>query len=296
MNKKSIVKHLKIGQIMPEVSIIMPVYNAEAFIKETIDSILSQTFTNFELLALNDGSTDRSAEIIQAYNDPRVKYIRCSHDFISTLNHGIEIALGKYIARMDHDDLMMPERLQKQYEFMEKHPEISACGGCMQTFGNYSKTVNVLTDHNDIILRMLLCNPMANPTGFIRKSILIDHNIRHESGYSFADDYKLWTEIAKVGRLANIPEVLTKYRVSSEQATAKNYESMMKASNRIQYEMLYFFLENFIPVEEFGKMVSKKLLPCIGKLKINNFFSKDVYFNFMYELIFNLRLRGNFSI
>ena len=73
---------------------------------------------------------------MQSYNDPRIKYILCPHDFISTLNHGIEMAQGKYIARMDHDDLMMPERLQTQYEFMEKHPEISACGGYMQTFGN----------------------------------------------------------------------------------------------------------------------------------------------------------------
>lgn len=281
---------------MPIISVIMPVYNAEAFIKETIDSILCQTFTDFELLALDDGSTDQSAKIIQSYNDPRLKYIPCPHDFISTLNHGIALAQGKYIARIDHDDLMVADRLKIQYEFMEKHLEIAACGGYMETFGNYTQIMRVLTDHDDIMFNMLLGNTMANPTGFIRKSILSDYNIRHEYGYSFADDYKLWSEIAKVGKLANIPQVLTKYRISNNQTTATHYNAMMAATAVIQTEMLDYFLDHFKPVEELGFIVANNLIPYIKKLNDNNFFSKEVYFKFMYELIFKLRKRGNFTL
>lgn len=281
---------------MPIISVIMPVFNGEMFVKETIDSILCQTFTDFELLALDDGSTDHSAEIIQSHNDPRIKYILCPHDFISTLNHGIALAQGKYIARIDHDDLMVVDRLRIQFEFMEKHSEIAACGGYMETFGNYTQIISVLTEHDDIMFNMLLGNTMANPTGFIRKNILLDYNIRHEYGYSFADDYKLWSEIAKVGKLANIPQVLTKYRVSNSQTTATHYDSMMSATTVIQTEMLIYFLDHFKPVEEFGFIVANNLLPSIKKLNDNDFFSEEVYFNLMYELIIKLRERGNFTL
>ena len=281
---------------MPEISILMPIYNAEAFLKETVDSILRQTFTDYELLAMDDGSTDRSAEIIRSYNDSRIQYVLCPHDFIATLNRGIEMAQGKYIARMDHDDQMMPDRLQIQYDFMEQHPEIAACGSYMQTFGADSRTIQVLTEHDDIIQYMLQGNPMANPTGFIRRSVLMEHGIRHEDGYSFADDFKLWSEIAKVGRLANIPKILTKYRTSNKQASVINYAPMMAATCVIQYEMLQHFLGAFEPVEELGQMVAEKMLPGIEQLNEKGFFSKDLYFKLMYELIHGLRQKGNFTV
>jgi len=273
----------------------MPVFNAEVFIKETIDSVLSQTFEDFELLILDDGSTDQSVDIVKSYIDVRVHYIKCPHDYISTINKGIELAKGKYIARMDHDDLMMPERLKVQYDFMEKHPEIAACGGYMQAFGLDSRTIRVPLFHDDIILYMLIGNPISNPTGIIRKSILTDHNIRHQEGYSFADDFKLWSDIAKVGRLANIPKVLTKYRTSNRQASVVNYGDMMEAASIVQQEMVQYFLKSFKPVEELGSMVSTKMLPCVEQLYDSGFFSKGLYLKLMYELINGLMLRGNFS-
>ncbi len=274
----------------------MPVFNSEEFVKEAIDSILCQTFTDFELLALDDGSTDLSAEIIKSFDDPRIKYILCPHDFISTLNNGLALAQGKYIARMDSDDIMVADRLRIQFEFMEKHLEIAACGGYMETFGRYTQIISVLTDHDDIILNMLLGNTMANPTGFIRKSILVDYNISHEYSYLFAEDYKLWSEIAKVGKLANIPQVLTKYRISNNQTTSTHYDSMMAATVVIQTEMLDYFLEHFEPVEELGFIVANNLISSIKKLNNKGFFSKEVYFNFMYELIIKLRKNGNLTL
>ncbi|MDR0604511.1 MAG: glycosyltransferase [Bacteroidales bacterium] len=281
---------------MNNISILMPVYNADAFIKETIDSILNQSFGDFELLVMDDGSTDRSADIIRSYSDPRIRYELCPHNFIATLNKGIEIAQGKYIARIDHDDLMMPERLQIQYDFMETHPEIAACGACMQTFGNSSYTINVLTEHNDIVQYMILGNPMANPTAFYRRSFLMEHNIRHEEGYSFADDYKLWTEIAKVGKLANIPKVLTKYRTSDKQASVVNYGPMMAASLVVRYEMMQYFLSAFVPTGKLDSMVAEQVLPGIEQLNDKGFFSEETYFKFMYELIRGLYQRNSLNL
>ncbi|GHU64856.1 glycosyl transferase [Bacteroidia bacterium] len=231
---------------MAVISVLMPVHNAESFIKETIDNIICQSFRDFELLVMDDGSTDSSAEIIRSYSDSRIHYELCPHNFIATLNKGIEIAQGKYIARIDHDDLMMPERLQIQYDFMEANPQIAACGACMQTFGSSSYTINVFTEHKDIVPYMILGNPMANPTAFFRRSVLMEHHIRHEEGYSFADDYKLWSEIAKVGKLANIPKILTWYRTSDKQASVLNYGPMMEASLVIRYEMVEYFLSSII--------------------------------------------------
>ncbi|MDR0605764.1 MAG: glycosyltransferase family 2 protein [Bacteroidales bacterium] len=281
---------------MVTISVLMPVYNADRFIKETIDSILCQSFRDFEVLVMDDGSTDCSANIILSYSDPRIHYELCPHDFIATLNRGIEIAQGKYIARIDHDDLMTPDRLQIQYDFMEANPHIAACGACMQTFGNSSYTINVLTEHDDIVQYMLLGNPMANPTGFIRRSFLLEHNIRHEDGYFFADDFKLWSEIVKAGgKLANIPKTLTKYRTSDKQASVVNYGQMMAASRVIRYEMLQYFLKSFIPTDKLGETVAEKVLPSIEELNDRGFFSQDTYFKFMYDLIHGLSQRNSFN-
>ena len=111
------------------VSVLIPVYNSEKFIRETVDSVLGQTLADFEILLLDDGSADKSSEIIKSYTDIRVKYVSRTHDFIKTLNHGIDIAKGKYIALLDHDDLMLPHRLKVQYEYMEDNPFSFKPGG-----------------------------------------------------------------------------------------------------------------------------------------------------------------------
>jgi glycosyltransferase involved in cell wall biosynthesis len=281
---------------MVAISVLMPVYNADSFIKETINSGLNQTFQDFELLVMDDGSTDRCAEIIHSYSDPRIHYHLCPHNFIATLNKGIEVSQGKYIARMDADDIMMPERLQIQFDYMETNPQITACGAYMQAFGYSSETIKTPVEHEDIIQHMLIGTPISNSTGFIKKDVLIEHNIRYQDGYSFADGYKLWTEIAKVGKLANIPKTLVKYRKHNAQVSVTHNKQIMAASCVIQYEMLQYFLAAFEPSSELGFIVAEKVLPGIERLNENGFFSQEQYFKFMYELIHGLKQRGNFKI
>jgi radical SAM protein with 4Fe4S-binding SPASM domain len=267
--------------IMAAISVLIPVYNADTFIKETIDSVLFQSFRDFELLIMDDGSTDHSAKIICSYSDPRIRYELCPHNFTATLNKGIEMTQGKYIALIDHDDMMMPERLQTQFDYMEANPDIAACGAYMQTFGSSSFKMTVPTEHDDIFRSMLLNNPIFNPTGFIRKNVLIEHNIRYQDGYSFTCDYKFWTDIVKVGKLANLPKILTKYRTHGKQTNIIYGNQMAAAACVIQYEMLQYFMTAFAPSEEMGTIAAEKVLPGIEILNERGFFPRELYFKFM---------------
>src|ERR1017187_7276972 len=122
----------------PYITVLMPVYNAAPFLREAIDSILNQTFKNFELLIINDGSTDNCEEIILTYKDPRIRYIKNETNIklISTLNKGIKLSKGKYIVRMDADDISFPDRIEKQVNYMETNPAIALCGTWFSSFGD----------------------------------------------------------------------------------------------------------------------------------------------------------------
>jgi len=135
---------IKIKNIKPEISVLMPIYNGEKYLKEAIDSILSQTFTNFELIAINDGSKDNSLEMLKSYKDPRLIIINnpINKGLIGSLNIGLDKCRGKYTARFDQDDICFEDCFQTQYDFMEKHLDIDLVGGwteCIDSNGNSLK-------------------------------------------------------------------------------------------------------------------------------------------------------------
>lgn len=278
------------------VSVLIPVYNSQKFIKDTIDSVLRQTLKEFEILLLDDGSIDKSFEIIQSYTDARVKYISCSHDFIKTLNHGIDIAKGKYIALLDHDDLMLPHRLKVQYEYMEAHPDIAVCGGYMHSFGMYSQLMKVPLDYVDIITTMIMHCPIKNPTGFIRRDFLIDHHIRYSKGYSFAADFKLWADTAQIGKVVNIPEVFTWYRTYPEQTSIKYLSESNEGADRIKLEVVEYFFSLVKEDSRFYPLLADKFLPTLNELGGEAFFSSQTLFPFLYELIIGLLKNGDICI
>ena len=270
---------------MKPITVIIPVYNAEAYLQDTIGSVLCQTFSEFELLVLDDGSTDNSAAIIRSYTDPRVRYIPCPHDFIATINKGLELADSKYIALIDHDDMMMPYRLKTQYEFMESNPDIAACGGYMHSFGIYPEMMKVPLEHQDIIQTMLLYSPILNPTGFIRRQVLTDNHIKYERGYYFSADYKLWSDIAKTGKLATIPKVLTLYRRHEEQTSIKYLEQCLEGGGNVKMEVLNYFLSHLKEGNELADTINRDFLPVINDLGKMDIFSEEVFFQFMYEMV-----------
>ena len=275
---------------MLPVSVVLQIYNSEAFLNETIESVLNQTFNNFELIIADNGSTDRSREIVLSYKDPRIRYVFCKHDFIGTYRKGYKLAAGKYIAHLDHDDKMAPERLQIQFDFMESHPEIDACGGYMYAFGKYSRLMAMpYLNHDDMAIQIIEGMPVHNPTGFFRKEFLTRNKIMPKRGYSFAADYKFWADIAKAGKIANIPQVLTYYRTSDTQTHIVHRTDMLLPSWKVQNEMIAYFISKLNPDSEIYKILMKKLLPSIEKLIEMEHFSVRGYLRLMHELIRSLK-------
>ncbi|HOK51408.1 MAG TPA: glycosyltransferase, partial [Bacteroidales bacterium] len=193
----------------PLVSVVMPVYNASSFIEESINSILQQTFSDFEFIIINDASTDNSRNIISSYTDSRIRIIDNEQNLGVTrsLNKGIKLARGKYIARMDADDIALSNRFEKQVAFLESNPDYGLVGAYMQLLPS-GAVVRVPTTDEELKATMLFHNPFVHPAMMIRKSILVQHQLTYDESLSAAQDEDLWFRIAQYCKIANIPEVL----------------------------------------------------------------------------------------
>ncbi len=220
------------------VSVVMPVYNGALYLREAIDSILSQTHTNFELIIINDGSTDNSEEIIRSYDDYRIRYIlnEKNSGICVTLNKGLDVAQGKYIARMDCDDISVPERLQMQVEYMEENPTIGISGSDIMIFGEgIEERVFQMVHEPDLCTAGLLFNPcFAHPTVIWRREIMDRLRLRYDENYRGLEDFVMWWKFAEVTKLANIPQVLLKYRKHKSQETQNRSERVTLQSNEFR--------------------------------------------------------------
>lgn len=207
----------------PMVSVVMPVYNGSKYLKEAIDSILNQTFTDFELIIVNDGSTDDSEDIILSYNDHRICYLKNERNsgICITLNKGLDNARGKYIARMDCDDISMPERLVKQVDYLEHHQDVGALGTDVVTFGDgyADRYFDFVHDSNGCKAGLLFATCFAHPAVMLRASVINEHNLRYDDEYRGLEDYELWYRISQYTNMNNLPEALLKYRLHKAQLT-----------------------------------------------------------------------------
>jgi len=215
----------------PLVTVLLPVYNAEAYVGEAVQSILVQTCRDFELLIINDGSTDRSLEIIRGFRDNRIRVINNETNIrlIATLNKGMDLARGKYIARMDADDISLPERLRKQADFMETHPEVGVCGTWFELFGNHKKIVKYPEKDESIRIMLLYQTPFCHPSVMLRKEVFDRHAVRFLPEFIHAEDYEVWVRIAPYTRFANIPEALLRYRLH-EQSVSSAHRSIQETN------------------------------------------------------------------
>lgn len=222
----------------PQITVLMPVYNAEKYLREAIDSVLNQTFTAFELLIINDGSTDTSEQIIQSYTDPRIRYIKNDKNLrlIATLNKGIGLITTKYMVRADADDINIPERLELQYRYMEEHPEIGLLGTAFELFGeNVSPAITRYSaDHNTICLKHLYQIHLSHGTSIFRMSVLKENNLLFDPSFSHAEDYELWTRISAVTRLANLQQVLYRVRIHENEVSKIHSSTQLENSFRVK--------------------------------------------------------------
>ncbi len=204
------------------ISVIMPVYNGEKYLREAIDSILSQTYSDFEFIIINDCSTDSTEEIILSYSDNRIVYIKNEKNMgvAATLNRGLDIAKGEYIARMDADDISLPKRFEKQIGFMEKHKNVAVCGTWVEFFGAANSVFKNPISKEETKVSLLFNSCIAHPTAMIRTNIAQCY--KYDSEYEGLEDYELWYRISLEYDITNIPDVLLKYRIHKEQVT-QNY-------------------------------------------------------------------------
>lgn len=224
----------------PSVSVMMCAYNAERYLREAIDSVLQQTVQDFELVIVDDGSTDNTRKIIQEYKDNRIRLIRGRHDYIRSLNLGMRNCRADLIARMDADDKMMPERLEKQLAVMQEQPDVAACFSWAEKFGMADGIhgFGVRQRVDNAYFWLLTGNYLTHPTAMLRKSFLREHRL-HYKRYPYAEDYKLWTDIARLGgTFYVIPEPLLLYRVGKSQVSNIHNKEQSETKILIQQEII----------------------------------------------------------
>lgn len=224
--------------INPQISVVMPVYNREQYLKESIESILNQTFTNFEFIIVDDQSTDSSWQIIQEYvkKDSRIVAIKNTgkKGCYSARNCGHRLARGKYIAVMDSDDISLPHRLQTQFDFMEQNPDIGICGSWAKTFGDCDEIIKTLQNHAEIRDTNFFYCSMIHPSVLFRNT----NTILYSEDRTSAQDYDLWSKTIDKLKFANIPKVLLLYRVHEKQIGVANNTEQTNNTNDIRIRNL----------------------------------------------------------
>ncbi len=246
----------------PAVSILMPVYKTEPFLREAIDSILSQTFTDFELIVLNDCSPGNAEEILDEYKDSRiVRYLGGKNaGLANVLNVGIQMARGKYIARMDSDDISALNRLEVQVNYLEQHPDIALCSCGMNLFGAMEDQWVRESDFETLRINALFFSPVLHASSVWRRETFERFGLSFRQEMVPAEDYDLWCRALSAGlRLVNIPDCLYLYRIHQDQATG-NTEKILQKEQLVREG----FLRTLFPGAEEKEIISiAAMKPCL---------------------------------
>ena len=210
----------------PLVTVLLPVYNRPSVIS-TINSVLEQTYQNFELLIVDNASTDETRDVIKRIDDKRIRLIvnDVNRGQTYSINRGLKLARGDYIARIDADDLMLPSRLEEQVSFMEQHPEYGLCGCWVQYItDDDKKAIVVKTCTSDSALRTMqrIACGVYHPAVMMRTNFLMENGIEYNSTLKMAEDYDMWRQILKCAKGANLPEVLLYYRKGANNDSDKH--------------------------------------------------------------------------
>ena len=291
----------------PVVSIIMPVYNAENYLKETMDSILYQTFKDFELLIVDDFSTDNSYQILMNYQDPRIKIFKNEKNigYVKTLNNLIKLTSGLYVARHDNDDISNLTRLEKQVDFLNKNQDIGICGSNALTFGNKENMTLLPLKDKEIRAYMIFGNPFYHSTVMFRKNLFenTDDELYDES-YCPAEDYALWFSISKKTKLANISDTLLNYRLHENNTSSLKKTVQIENANRIrkkifkntlsmnisEKELLLLSLGSNRNLINYSNLISFEnlLIKILNKNLENKYFEQRVLKNLLFYLWTNV--------
>ncbi len=280
---KHIIKILRQSEGVPKVSIVLPVFNSSDYIHSCIDSILQQELQDYELIIIDDGSTDSSIEKLLSINDRRITLISCRHNFVKSLNVGLSVSRGEFIARMDIDDKMLPNRLKEQVFFLDNNQDVTLCSSYMLKMDNKKYIADGKSGYiSNFPESLLLGNPIAHPTVMLRKQFIAENNLSYKEDYIYAEDYKLWTDIANMGGTAYIlPIPLLEYRISESQVSYKYSQEQFKTACKIKREQLVNLLERVSENRDLINTYSNVL----SELHVKSLLTSEEFYEQIYRVL-----------
>jgi len=251
----------------PLVSILFPCYNVEKYLDESLLSLINQTYQNIEIIAINDCSTDNTRKILERYakDDIRIKVYNndINLKLIKTLNKGIELCNGKYIARMDADDISLPERIEKQVRFLEENPDYSVISSMFYAFKRGSSKKSLYQNpskYEDLQAGLLFNSVICHPASMIRKTLFTELGLKFEEAYIHVEDYALWSKALYLTKLANLDEPLLLYRVHENQISTiydREQAENKKEVYKIHCEKLG------LPMDEYSLDIYASVAECV---------------------------------
>ena len=226
-----------------KVSVVMPTYNTPVpLLQEAVESVLDQTLRDFEFIIIDDGSTDGSVGYLLGLTDPRIRLIRNESNLgiTKSLNIGFRAARGKYVARMDSDDVSLPTRLEKQYDYMETHPGVIACGSRTAEYGKRPSVRQIpYESRENYRIRTLFSNPgPAHATAFFDREKLVRHHVAYDEQLIYAQDYGMWASIVEYGEVVKLPEVLLYHRSHPGQISKAHRQKQIECDKLTQEKLL----------------------------------------------------------
>lgn len=278
----------------PRVSVLTPIYNTNpTHLREMIESILTQTFTDFEFLILNDSPNNTEIEEIvleYAKKDKRIKYSKNEHNMGITpsRNKLLKMARGEYIAIFDHDDISVPERLQREVEYLDANPHVGVVSGFMQNFGTNNQLRCAPEFDTDIKMALTDNCCVWHTAAMLRKSVLVDNGIEYEEFYSPCEDYRLWARLMGKTNFHNLQTVLVKYRMFQEQTSVKQKKKMDTMHRAIQLDIINRFPAYFNALSESDKYTTRFRLRLFGVIPLFKIKHNTVY---LFEFIPVFRIK-----
>jgi glycosyltransferase involved in cell wall biosynthesis len=292
---------------LPIVSVVMPVFNSVLYVRQAIDSILNQTLKEFELIIIDDASTDGTKEILHSYNDERIILIENEKNsgYVFGLNLAISIARGEFIARMDSDDVSLPNRLQLQLNYLLQNSDIVMVGSFYKIF-NSERIIELPCEWSDIKMELLFQNPFGHPTVMFRRHFMVSFNLKYDINKVPAEDFDLWSRMSKLGVLSNIPMVLLEYRLHDQQISNRENSKQCQIAFEIGWSNFISYLKDFCNIHYLKKYSNYNLeivnmFYFVRNLKKNKHYnlssaSSSIFYYFSYFINFHKHENSKISI
>lgn len=282
----------------PIITVLMAVYNGEKYLKQAVDSILSQTFKDFEFVIVNDCSSDSTVDIIKSYNDKRILIYNNETNLGQTksLNIGLKHAKGRYIFRMDADDYSMPERIEKQYNYINEYPEYTVVGtDCLVVDeSNIAKSISRgCSKYEDIIIRMLNGSPINHVSVVMKKEAILAVG-GYNSEYKISADFDLWSRLVRKGyKITTLPEILSAYRFSDSSYSNRNESIKLKENVEIVYENIKYFSNYSVEKESVKQLLHMSYSGFVNMSEESILESERIFKNIIIHLKPELNVRIN---